>query len=158
MEWAYKTSVLHRYDSTHIAAVNHYRSLTFGTFVYHHGDFIEETFGVAQRNDIMQQGMAAHATYGTYHLLCYGSDGAQQPAISHLNGVRFLTPEQRVAKGYPAHCDAPSRVMVHRSERRLKNILDSIIRFAGICEELDRLKNILSIQLNAARIRGSVRL
>ncbi|CAK0791596.1 unnamed protein product, partial [Prorocentrum cordatum] len=98
------------YDSTHITSVGHYNSL--------------ETFGVRQRNDIMATGLAAHARYGTYpearradHCVSHPIPPERRPLICHLNGVRFLTPEQRAARGYPA--DPPveffcSRTMTSR--------------------------------------------
>lgn len=51
-------------DSTHITSVEHYMSLVFSE-TYVAGNFVEETFGVRQRNDIMAKGMAVHAKYGT---------------------------------------------------------------------------------------------
>jgi len=148
------------YDSTHITSVGHYNSLVFGPGqVYTPGNFVEETFGVRQRNDIMATGLAAHARYGTYHCVSHPIPPERRPLICHLNGVRFLTPEQRAARGYPA--DPPveffcSRTMTSRRARRLRPILDAIGCLAGLDRERSaRVREILSKLLNETRIRCS---
>jgi len=148
------------YDSTHITSVQHYHDLVFGPDEkYKPGSFVEETFGIRQRNDIMAHGMAVHPRYGTYHCLSHSVDGTRRPLICHLNGVRFLTPEQRAERGYPADPPVefyPSRVMFNRKQRKLKGILDTIIGLAGIAGgDLDRIRNILSKELNQTRMRCS---
>mmetsp|Transcript_126282 Transcript_126282/g.252294 ORF Transcript_126282/g.252294 Transcript_126282/m.252294 type:complete len:446 (-) Transcript_126282:39-1376(-) len=149
--------VIFWYDSTHITSVAHYHNLIFTeSEVFKPGDFVEETFGVRQRLDIMAKGLAAHPKYGTYHCLSFGADGSRRPLICHLNGVRFLTPEQRAERGFPADPPKeffPSRVMVNRRQRKVKRILDEVIGFAAterlLCEEV---RNILSKLLNETRI------
>lgn len=66
--------------------------------------------GVAERSDIVANGMIAHARWGTYQLV--PADG--RPVIEHMHGRRFLTPEQRLELGYPA--ERPPKV--HRQRRR----------------------------------------
>lgn len=151
--------VIFWYDSTHITSVRQYRTLVFGPDeVYQMGNFVEETFGVRQRQDIMSGGMDAHPKYGTYHCLSYGPDGLRRPLICHLNGVRFLTPEQRAERGFPADPPVefyPSRVMVNKRHRRLRVILDAIVCFVGAdLQQANELKNILSKELNETRIRS----
>ena len=88
-------------------------------------DFIEETYGKAQRADIVAHGMAAHAKYGTWQLqdaCCEEeeeededeADGTgssrrdgkgrvdRRVVVMHVHGRTFLTAEQRVARGWPA--------------------------------------------------------
>jgi len=148
------------YDSTHITSVRHYQELVFGpTETYPPGSFVEETFGVRQRQDIMNGGMAAHPRYGTYYCLSYGPDGLRRPLICHLNGVRFLTPEQRAERGYPADPPVeffPSRVVMNKRQRKLKHILDAILKMAGTSrEDESTVKDILGKELNETRIRSS---
>ena len=152
------------YDSTHITSVRHYRELVFSSCnLFRRGDFMEETFGCKQRRDIIEHGMAAHAKYGTFHLIANapGSTRKRVPIICHLNGNRFLTPEQRAAK---FGCDPsklsvagqhPSRVMTHAKERKLKRILNTIVAFANgtaaSAEDLQDLRQCLAKRLNQAR-------
>ena len=68
------------------------------------GNFIEETFGRAQRAEIIEHGLAAHAKYGTWQLDVGegpGEDGIAQIHVVHVHGRKFLTPEQRAACGWP---------------------------------------------------------
>mmetsp|Transcript_94971 Transcript_94971/g.207720 ORF Transcript_94971/g.207720 Transcript_94971/m.207720 type:complete len:438 (-) Transcript_94971:505-1818(-) len=148
------------YDSTHITSVSHYGSLVFSELEnYRPGDFVEETFGVRQRADIMAKTMAIHPRYGTYHCLSYGPDNLRRPLICHLNGVRFLTPEQRAARGYPADPGVeffPSRTMTNKRHRRLKAILDLIVGLSGVDKSDEaKLKDVLSKLLNETRLRSS---
>jgi len=153
--------VIFWYDSTHITSVQHYKSLVFGPGEpYKPGNFVEETFGIRQRNDIMAKGMAQHsAKYGTYHCLSHSCDGSRRPLICHLNGVRFLTPEQRAERGYPADPPKeffPSRCMVNRRQRKLKPILDTIMALIGLDKAAaGKVRDILSKELNETRIRSS---
>merc|ERR1711896_115324 len=101
----------------------------------------------------MEAGMQhVHSTYGTYHLISEASDGTRRPLICHLNGVRFLTPEQRAEKGYPADPGVeffPSRVMLNKRQRKVRTILDAVERFAGIGKDHSQeVRNILSMLLN----------
>lgn len=148
------------YDSTHIASTQHYRDLVFGpSQTYELGNFVEETFGVRQRSHIMEAGLEVHSMYGTYHLISEASDGTRRPLICHLNGVRFLTPEQRAERGYPADPPVeffPSRVMLNKRQRKVRSILDTVERLAGIEKDhSQQIRNILSMLLNETRIRIS---
>merc|ERR1712008_468126 len=59
-------------------SVAHYHNLIFAeSEVFKPGDFVEETFGVRQRLNIMANGLAAHPKYGTYHCLSFGADGSK---------------------------------------------------------------------------------
>lgn len=152
--------VIFWYDSTHITSVRHYHTLPFGpNEVYSPGNFVEETFGVRQRADIMAQGMGAHAKYGTYHCLSHASDGTRRPLICHLNGVRFLTPEQRAERGFPADPPVefyPSRVMMNRRQRKIKRVLDAVLSFAGMDDQqAAKVRDILAKELNETRVRCS---
>merc|ERR1739848_931505 len=119
----------------------------------------EETFGVRQRLDIMAKGLAAHPKYGTYHCLSFGADGSRRPLICHLNGVRFLTPEQRAERGFPADPPVefyPSRVMMNRKQRKVRRILDMVLSYAGVeGKEAGKLRDLLSKELTETRIRSS---
>lgn len=148
------------YDSTHITSVEHYRTLVFGPDEkYRPGNFVEETFGIRQRNDIMKNGMSVHSKYGTYHCLSHSVDGSRRPLICHLNGNRFLTPEQRSQRGYPSDPPVecyPSRVMMNRRQRRLRMILDTILSLSGVdLADMDSVRNILAKEFNATRRRCS---
>lgn len=148
------------YDSTHITSVQHYNSLVFGPAErYAAGDFVEETFGVRQRNDIIAKGTEVHSKYGTYHCLSHAIDGSRRPLICHLNGVRFLTPEQRAERGFPADPPVeffPSRTMMNRKQRKVRHILDCIIGFSALRQDdCEAVKNVLSKLLNETRIRCS---
>jgi len=72
--------------------------------------------------------------------------------------VRFLTPEQRAERGFPADPPVefyPSRVMVSKRSRRLRAILDVIVCFVGAeLGQANELKNILSKELNETRFRS----
>ena len=93
-------------------------------------EFIEETYGKAQRADIVAHGMAAHAKYGTWQLqdTCEEEEEEKEEDVAvavtagggavagndedarvdrrvvvmHVHGRTFLTAEQRVARGWPA--------------------------------------------------------
>lgn len=49
------------------------------------GDFIEETLGIAQRDDILKNGMEAHEKYGTFQLDDRDEQGRQY-AVGRLKG------------------------------------------------------------------------
>ncbi|CAE7590368.1 unnamed protein product [Symbiodinium pilosum] len=91
------------YDKPHICSTTHYRNTIFGPgSSVRKGEFIEETLGVAQREDILQNGMDAHAKYGTFQLDYRDEHDRQLAVVRHVNGRAFLSPEQRVAKGWTA--------------------------------------------------------
>ncbi|CAE7897513.1 unnamed protein product [Symbiodinium sp. KB8] len=104
------TPLIFFYDKPHVCSTTHYRATIFGPgSPVRKGDFIEETLGVAEREDILQNGMdarphkrEAHAKYGTFQLDYRDLSDRQLAVIRHVNGRAFLSPEQRVAKGWTA--------------------------------------------------------
>lgn len=66
------------------------------------GDFIEETLGIAQRDDILKNGMEAHEKYGTFQLDDRYEQGRQYAVVRHVNGRAFLSPQQRLLRGWGA--------------------------------------------------------
>jgi len=148
------------YDSTHISSVRHYEEVVFGCGeVFRPGDFIEETYGVRQRKDIMEHSMAAHAKYGTYHLISHSANQKRRPIICHLGGSRFLTPDQRAERGYPPETSVsawPTRVMTRKGEFKVRTILDRVLELANVPKQDLELKQLLATQLHLARLRGSV--
>ncbi|CAE7314188.1 unnamed protein product [Symbiodinium sp. CCMP2456] len=99
------TPLIFFYDKPHVCSTTHYRTTIFGPgSPVRKGDFIEETLGVAEREDILQNGawMEAHAKYGTFQLDYRDLSDRQLAVIRHVNGRAFLSPEQRVAKGWTA--------------------------------------------------------
>jgi hypothetical protein len=104
------------YDKTHIACVEHYRRFVFRDAgspeartaaaaaaqaageraAFRPGDFIEDTLGQRQLEDVKRNGMSAHAKYGTFLL-----DDGGGAVLAHLHGRRFLTADQREAQGMP---------------------------------------------------------
>jgi len=96
--------VLFFYDKPHICSVEHYRNVVFGPdSPVQKGDFIEDTLGQAQRTDILQNGMVAHGKYGTFQLDDRNEADEPLVVVRHINGRSFWSPEQRVARGWPAH-------------------------------------------------------
>lgn len=91
------------YDKPHICSRRYYQEVIFGEdSPVRRGDFIEETHGKAQRADILLNGMGVHDRYGTYQLDDRDQSGETLVVVRHINGRAFLTPEQRVARGWPA--------------------------------------------------------
>mmetsp|Transcript_86784 Transcript_86784/g.258972 ORF Transcript_86784/g.258972 Transcript_86784/m.258972 type:complete len:124 (+) Transcript_86784:2-373(+) len=92
------------YDKPHICSLEHYRDVVFGPdSPVKQGDFIEDTVGQAQRSDILQHGLDAHGKYGTYQLDERDAAGRPLVVVRHVNGRSFWSPEQRVARGWPAY-------------------------------------------------------
>merc|ERR1712151_985073 len=108
----------------------------------------------------MDNGMAMHSTYGTYHLISHAADGSRRPIICHLGGNRFLTPQQRADRGYPAEEPVenyPSRITTQKSKRKVGRMLDSILSFAGLPADIATLvKGILNTEMHRARLRCCV--
>lgn len=91
------------YDKPHIASVRYYRDIVFGPdSVVRRGDFIEETFGKLQREDIVQNGLLAHGKHGLYQLDDRNEAGEPLATVRHINGRAFFSPEQRLERGWPA--------------------------------------------------------
>jgi hypothetical protein len=72
------------YDSTHVASTAYYRRFVFDRRAKRvaKGGFIEDKLGQQQLKVILERGMAAHASYGTFIL----DDGNPEPVVSHLDG------------------------------------------------------------------------
>jgi hypothetical protein len=81
------------YDKPHICSVEFYKEFVFGKQHYDYKqqkyfkvkNFIEDTLGQVEKNDIKLNGLSAHAKYGTY--LLYDFDHL---AILHINGRRII--------------------------------------------------------------------
>eukprot|EP00935_MAST-01C_sp_MAST-1C-sp1_P000249 g249.t1 len=149
------TSVRH-YRSLVFSSANPFRrgdfiEETFGHKQRHHIVSVHQQQG-------QRAAEAAQREYGTYHLMASDGAGRRVPVICHMNGNRYLTDEQRAAKflqgggqqrrskgrgknknkgkkGQPKGKTVaslnPSRVMRAPRERRLKPVLDLVMRFAG---------------------------
>ncbi|CAJ1399861.1 unnamed protein product [Effrenium voratum] len=89
------------YDKPHICRTAHYRDLLGPGSLVRKGEFIEETLGVAQREDIIKHGCPRQVRHFPAR---FPSDeyGGQFAVVRHLNGRAFLSPEQRVARGWTA--------------------------------------------------------
>ena len=74
------------YDSTHIAHINFYKDFIIGQRMIPKNGFIEDRLGQLQVKDLRENGMDAHAKYGTY---LYG-DGFEY-IVQHLDGRDGLT-------------------------------------------------------------------
>lgn len=85
------------YDRNHIANVEHYKNVVFAeNSGVKRGTFIEDSFGQAQLSAIKEGGLQAHRAYGTYVF-----DDGMGPAISHIDGRRWMTEGQRQELGLP---------------------------------------------------------
>eukprot|EP00854_Cymbomonas_tetramitiformis_P015377 gene15377-18192_t len=90
------------YDKPHVASTEYYWEHVFNTGVLRKGDFIEDVWGQQMLADIKRHGLQEHAKYGTFIY----DDGPVDPrtgfggtpAIRHIDGRRFLTSEQKVAR------------------------------------------------------------
>ena len=116
--------LLYWFDKTHVCSLAYYKQFVFREthpetegaaqgekklveleqvqrrrrLVVQPGDFIEDALGKKELHEIRSQGMSAHAKYGTYLLI---DDPAHAVAIRHVHGRKYLTEEQRRARGYP---------------------------------------------------------
>ena len=85
------------YDRNHIANVEHYKNVVFAeNSGVKRGTFIEDCFGQAQLSAIKEGGLQTHRAYGTYLF-----DDGMGPAISHIDGRRWMTEGQRKELGLP---------------------------------------------------------
>jgi hypothetical protein len=75
------------YDKPHVARVDHYRHFVFGQGRFKVGDFIEDTLGHAMLEDIRVQGVNAHASYGTWNLIC--DEAGLRPTLRHFSGRHY---------------------------------------------------------------------
>lgn len=90
------------YDKPHICRADYYREILGAGSLVRKGDFIEETLGIAQRDDILKNGMEAHEKYGTFQLDDRDEQGRQYAVVRHVNGRAFLSPQQRLLGGWGA--------------------------------------------------------
>lgn len=91
------------YDKPHVCSLRHYRDTVLGPdSPVRRGDFIEETLGRAQREDILRHGLSVHGRYGTYQLDERDEAGEALAIVRHVNGRSFLSPWQRAERGWPA--------------------------------------------------------
>ena len=110
------------FDKTHVCRTEHYRNFLFRrAYFLRDGDFIEDTFGHRELDDIKGNGIGAHAKYGTF--LYERDDGLE--LLAHLDGRRFLTPDQRETRGMP------------RRGGRL-HVAEALERFAAAQQEAGR--------------------
>ena len=86
------TRLFYWYDKPHIARTSHYRDFVFCNGFFRRGDFIEDTLGHVQLDDVKKNGLQAHARYGTF---LYYPDEGKKAALVHLNGRRFMTDAER---------------------------------------------------------------
>ena len=81
------------YDRPHICSVRFYKDFVFGQKHYDYvrndsfkvSNFIEDSFGQIEKNDIKTNGLIGHARYGTY--LLYEND---EPVLYHEDGRRII--------------------------------------------------------------------
>ena len=77
--------VIYWYDKTHVVSTKFYSEFVYGGgsgAKIPLGQFTEHTLGVAERQDIIANGMGAHARYGTYQV----EPELVAPVIEHVNG------------------------------------------------------------------------
>ena len=105
------------YDKTHLARTDFYRSFVFGVnSCVRRGDFPEYRLGHVMTADIKANGMAAHATYGTF--LWY-PNGGTETVIRHSNGRGFLTVVQKTeAEATSRNCVCKDIVCLIKDGRR----------------------------------------
>jgi hypothetical protein len=104
------------YDSTHCCEAAHYREFIFQETLRREegladddstrtrlrlGDFVEDTVG-HQLLDAVKAARGfeeAHEPYGTY----LWNDGVDEVHVRHIDGRKYLSPEQREERGYSTH-------------------------------------------------------
>ena len=108
------------YDSTHCCEANHYREFIFQETLRREekiadedgsrtrlrlGDFVEDTVGHQLLNAVKKAAttidgfIEAHEPYGTY----LWNDAVDEVHVRHIDGRKYLSPEQRVELGYSKH-------------------------------------------------------
>ena len=104
------------YDSTHVCETTHYREFVFQETLRRAekivdvdgsrtrlklGDFVEDTVGHQLLDAVKASGCfeSAHAPYGTY----LWNDGEAEVHVRHIDGRKYLSPEQREELGYSQH-------------------------------------------------------
>ncbi|TPX69463.1 hypothetical protein SpCBS45565_g02385 [Spizellomyces sp. 'palustris'] len=82
------------FDKNHIACTEYYRTRIFTKGYFQRGDFIEDTFGHVQLNDVKKRGLEGHGDYGTY--LYYPNEGRDK-CLLHLNGrIKMLDNKEKL--------------------------------------------------------------
>jgi len=84
------------YDSTHVARADFYREVVLPRVK--RGDFIEESFGCEEVEDVSRNGMDAHRRYGNFMLL--DPDRPRGYSVAHLEILRSKGPERHLKKSY----------------------------------------------------------
>eukprot|EP00667_Euglena_gracilis_P019668 EG_transcript_21107 len=90
--------LLQWYDSTHVTTVQYYRDFVLSRApprVAKSG-FIEDRMVTLQLEDLLRDGQAGHALYGTYVMV------DPEVQVVHLDARHYLTAAQRAALGFPA--------------------------------------------------------
>jgi len=102
------------YDSTHLASVAHYRQIVMPELKT--GDFIEESFGRRQVEDIVKHGLAAHEKYGSFMLM----DPAKPRgySVAHLEILRSKGPQRHRKEEYGSAELCRLRRVLHDKSKR----------------------------------------
>jgi hypothetical protein len=108
------------YDSTHCCETSHYREFIFQETKRRDekiadedgsctrlrlGDFVEDTVGHQLLDEVKEAAIStvgfhqAHEPYGTY----LWNDGIAAVHVRHIDGRKYLSPEQREERGYSVH-------------------------------------------------------
>ena len=107
------------YDSTHCCEASHYREFIFQETKRRKediadedgsrtrlrlGDFVEDTVGHQLLDEVKatastSEFQEAHEPYGTY----LWNDGVDEVHVRHIDGRKYLSPEQRAELGYSVH-------------------------------------------------------
>jgi hypothetical protein len=85
------------FDRNHVASVEFYKENVFSSGLVRKGTFIEDCYGQEMLKDIKENGLEAHKKYGCY----FFDDGIDESMIHHIDGRRWMTPEQRKELGLP---------------------------------------------------------
>ena len=89
------------FDRNHIASVAFYREHVFRSGLVRKGTFIEDCYGQHMKKKIKEKGLSAHTEFGCYFL----DDGIDESMIHHIDGRRWMTPEQRSEMGLPLQAE-----------------------------------------------------
>lgn len=85
------------FDRNHVGRTSFYRENVFQSGLIKKGTFIEDCYGQQMLTTIKANGLEAHAQYGCY----YYDDLVPESMIHHIDGRRWMTPEQRQELGLP---------------------------------------------------------
>jgi hypothetical protein len=89
------------FDRNHVASTSFYKENVFTSGLVRKGTFIEDCYGQQMLKDIKENGLDAHKKYGCY----FYDDGIDESMIHHIDGRRWMTPEQRKERGLPEQKD-----------------------------------------------------